>query len=413
MSRHVFISAGEVSGDIAGALLAREIRRKDPGVVLHGIGGSRMADAGVELDVIGDHLGAVGITEALSALPAVPRIWWRIRRSVRRRRPDVAVLIGNDVFNVCLARWLGTQGIRRVAFFPPQVWVWRSLARPLAASFDTILTSFPDEQSIYRRASRGHVTFVGHHLADLLEPVTVEAREDARRAIAAGGLEHVVGLFPGSRWHELRGLLPLMLDAAKDLAACRPSIRFVLPVAAAQHRRFVEQQIDQRGLSTLVSLADESRRVMEAADLLLLASGTATLEAALMGVPAIVTYKVSHPTHAFLRSCIRLGLIESYRVALPNLVLGRVVMPELLQSDATAASLAREAEALLAHPERRRQLQASLAEVRRYLFAGDGPGTPGAIERAADAILALPHGAHAGSPAPAAARGAAWGKALE
>ena len=147
----IFLSTGEVSGDLVGARIATEILASRPDARLYGVGGHRMEAAGVTLDFGTNHLGTVGITEPVAALPALARALWRIRRRVRTERPAAALLIGNDVFNVLLGRWLRSKAIPTVSYLPPQTWIWRSLARPISRSFDEILTSFPAEQEVYER----------------------------------------------------------------------------------------------------------------------------------------------------------------------------------------------------------------------------------------------------------------------
>src|SRR5512140_2376780 len=141
----IFISTGEVSGDVVGGLLARRILEDRPGTLLFGVGGSRMSEAGVSVDFPANHLGTVGVSEAFAKLPGFCRLAASIRRRVRRDPPDAAVLIGNDIFNVVLGRWLRSKGVATVSYFPPQVWIWGAIARQISRSFDLILSSFPDE----------------------------------------------------------------------------------------------------------------------------------------------------------------------------------------------------------------------------------------------------------------------------
>ena len=156
----MFLSAGEPSGDIAGALLVAELRRRDPAVRVFGTGGPRMRQAGVAIVADTTNIGVVGVTEVARTLPSVAAAYRRIRQHVSGARPHVAVLIGNDAFNVALARWFRRRGVATVAYFPPQVWLWRSLRRPIARSFDAIIASFPDEYTTYASASADvEVTF--------------------------------------------------------------------------------------------------------------------------------------------------------------------------------------------------------------------------------------------------------------
>lgn len=377
----VFISAGELSGDIVGARLIAELRRRNPRVHVFGTGGRRMAEAGAEIQRDTSHIGVVGVTETFRTLPSVVSTFRAIHRRIAASRPDVAVLIGNDVFNVLLARWLRARGVPSVSFFPPQVWVWRSLARPIARSFDAIVASFPEEHEVYAGVRDGaSVRFVGHYLADELAAVTASGRAAAREALGLPVDARVVGLLPGSRRDEVAHLTPVLLDTAARLAGRDPAIRFVMATAesTAPHAAVSSHEFGRR-----VASAADSHLVMKSADLILVASGTASLEAALLGTPMVIVYKVSPVTHLVVRAAIALGLIESYTVGLPNLVLRRSVVPEALQRRATSAVVADEAWTLLSDPRRLEQMRADLAAVADRL-RGSQP-----IADAADAVLAM------------------------
>ena len=227
----IFVSTGEVSGDVVGALLARRVLAERPDTVLFGVGGARMREAGVEVDFPTNHLGAVGITEAIAKLPSFLRAVGAIRRRVLSDRPDAAVLIGNDVFNVLLGRWLRWKGIATVSYFPPQVWIWGALGRWIARSFDLILTSFPEEERVYSRGE-ARTAFVGHYLCDVLRPVTPEERIEARGRLGVDAQGTVVGLLPGSRSQEVDKLAPVFLDAVRGLLdRKKEGLTFLLPVA--------------------------------------------------------------------------------------------------------------------------------------------------------------------------------------
>jgi len=382
----VFISAGEVSGDAAGAGLAEAIVSRQPEVSIFGIGGRRMAAAGVEIDCATNHLGAVGVSEALGTLPTLWGVLKTVRDRIRKTPPDVAVLIGNDVFSVLLARRLRARGIPTASFFPPQAWIWGSVAGITARSFDLILTCFSHEHEVYAevgKRSGTEVTYVGHYLAGAISPRSPESTAAARRSLALDDRTHVIGLLPGSRAHEVEALCPLLLEAAGRLLTHRREVRFLVPVADPCLGKMIQSKIERRGLSEVIVLAGDSRRVMEASDLLLLASGTASFEAALIGVPMVIVYRVAALTDGIVKSAIRLGLIADDTVGLPNLILGHHAVPELKQRRATADEVVREALAILEDPERAAQMRASLFEVARKVSREDSLGM------AADAVLDL------------------------
>jgi lipid-A-disaccharide synthase len=382
MPLRILISAGEVSGDVVAARVAREIRARRPDCRFYGLGGRHMADAGVELIARTTHLGAVGISEGAAVAPAFLRCWRLLRARIRQEPPAAALLIANDVFHLVVARRVRPLGIPVAAFFPPQVWIWRSVAGFIARSYDRILASFPEEEHVYRDAG-GNVEFVGHYLVDSLSPVGPGERATARASLGLPIDAPIVGLLPGSRRDEVRRMAPAFLDAAQRLTARDPRFRFALPVADERLRPGLEREIRARRLDALVGLNDQSIPTMRAADLVLVASGTATLEAMLLQVPMVIAYRMSAFSYAALRACIAAGAIRQPFVGMPNLVLGRAVVPEFLQSDLTGASLAAEAWAILSSAERRRGQRTACAEGAAQLAGG------GSLGRVADAVLAL------------------------
>jgi lipid-A-disaccharide synthase len=370
----VFISAGEVSGDVVGALLAAEIWKRTPSARVFGVGGSRMEAAGVTIDFGTNHLGTVGITEPVFAIPAFLRALRRIRARVRRDPPDIAVLIGNDIFNVLLGRWLRARSVPTVSYFPPQVWIWRSLARFFAGSYDLILTSFPEEQRIYERTGKP-TRFVGHYLCETLRPPGPGERDSARARLGLDAKATVVGLMPGSRLHEVRRLAPVLLDAAVRLLRRNDSVAFVLPVAEPLYFDSISKLIQERGLAGRVLLTGNDPEALRACDLVLLASGTASLEAALLGVPMVIIYRVSAFTIFVVRTAIRLGLMDSETMGLPNLVLGRMVVPELRQESLSVDAVLAQARRVLEAPRVAAEIRLGLAEVRSLLRREDVIGS--------------------------------------
>lgn len=392
----ILMSAGEVSGDAAGARVAVELRRRCPGVRLFGVGGQRMRDAGVEIDVDTNRLASVGVSEPFTTLPALAAAVRALRRRVRGEAPAAALLIGNDLFHVALARWLRRRGVPAISYFPPQVWLWKVFARPIARSFDSLLTCFAEEQEVYS----GHgvpATFVGHYLCDELQPVTPPEQAAARAALGLGGA--VVGLLPGSRRHEIRALLPALLDAAVLLSWREPRLGFVLPVAEPRLAAEIAAAVAARGLAGRITLTTGSHQAMRASDLLLVASGTASLEATLLGVPMVILCRLSPASLATVRLSQRLGLLETTMVGLPNLLLRRAAVPEILQRSVTGDLVARAAAELLAAPERRAAQAAALAGAASQVSGA------GAAGRVADWVLQ--RAVQGGLPAPVRPRPAA------
>jgi lipid-A-disaccharide synthase len=368
----VLVVAGEASGDLHGSTLARALTTLMPDLRLAGMGGARMAAAGVRLVQRADRVNVVGGTEALGRLPALWRAFQTLRRQLRDRRPGALVLIDFPEFNMRLARVARRLGVPVVYFVAPQLWAWRrGRVRAMARDVSRVLAIFPFEVGLYQEAGVP-VEFVGHPLLDVLPSLE---REAARTGLA-GERETLVGLLPGSRDAEVRRHLPVLLGAARRIAARRPGTRFVVPVASTIDAAAVRATVRPSELPIDVR-PGEAYRVMAAADLLLVASGTATLEAACYGTPMVVLYKLSAVSHRIARILVR-GVSH---ISLPNIVAGREVVPEFIQARATSDAVAGAALRVLADDVARAAQRAALLEVRVRL------GEAGAGLRAARAVL--------------------------
>jgi lipid-A-disaccharide synthase len=374
------LSAGEASGDLHGGVLCRALRELEPGVRLCGMGGAHMAGAG--MDVIVDPTGqaAVGTSEALGRIPALYRAYRALARRLRQERPRALVLIDFPEFNLRLARLARRAGVPVVYFIPPQLWAWRrGRVRQMARRVSRVLAVFPFEPALYEKA-RVPVELVGHPLLDVL-PLDL-TRDEARRRLGADPGHSLIGLLPGSRQEEVERLLPPMLEAARHLAAADGRRRFVLGLAPTVSREQAQAHLRRAAGGPAVELVSgHTYEVMAGAEVLLIASGTATLEAALLGTPMVVCYRVSRTTEIIARLLTRVQWIS-----LPNLVSGRAVVPELIQEDVTGARLAAEASRLLEDPVAATAQRAAFKELRARL------GEPGVGRRAARAVLAAARG---------------------
>lgn len=364
----IFISAGEVSGDIVAAKLIAALRNVNPSSIIDGIGGPRMADAGATVIASADHIGAVGVSEGLAVVPAAHRVFRAVKRYLRDERPNVAILIANDVFNVVLGRSLRARGITTISLFPPQTWIWQSLARAIAPSFDLVLASFPEEDECYRRAGVA-TEFVGHYLANVLTPSTPADKAAARRELGLRPSDPVVALFPGSRPLEIERLMPVLLAVADRMRADVPSLQLMAALTTPRTTSRSDSSRTPNGHD--IGISRDSHLTMRAADVVVCCSGTATLEAALIGVPMVVAYTASRTTYAIVRASIGVGLMASDTVALPNLVLGRPVVPEFIQRHVAAPAIAEAAVALIHEGGPRREMLQALNEVRTHVERAD------------------------------------------
>ncbi|MBI4446108.1 MAG: lipid-A-disaccharide synthase [Acidobacteria bacterium] len=377
---NIFISTGEVSGDIAAAHLAVALRRRCPDANLYGIGGPRMASAGVRVAFESVHLGVIGISEPLRSLPDLFRSFARTRSLLQGENPDLAILVGYEGLKFLIAWWLRSRGIPTVCYFPPRIWLWHRFARPIARSFDLVLASFPQEKLLYEQAG-GNVVFVGHYLRDLLEPVSPEAKERARLHYGIPAQARLIGLLPGSRRQEVHALTPILFQCAALLRKRDSTLQFIVPLAEKRYTTFIKTHIERFSLRDCVGFSDDSHEAMRACDLILTASGTATLEASLLAVPMIIFYRISLLNLAVVRLAQASGLVGYRDIGLPNLLAGKRIVPELHQNEATASELAARAWKLLDEPEAQTLMVKELRSLAMQL------GGQGSLDRVVNSIL--------------------------
>jgi lipid-A-disaccharide synthase len=371
--KEILISAGEASGDMYAARLARAVHERT-GAHLFGLGGQRMREAGVELVADYSEVSVMGLSEVLHKLPAALKILRRLQREAAQRKPALAILVDAPGMNFPLARRLHPQSVPLIYFISPQVWAWRSgRVKAIRRMIDLMLVIFPFEEDFYRR-ERVPVKFVGHPLVD-----TVHATETRDAFAARHGLDvqhPIVAVLPGSRKSELAHNLPVITEACARLAR-NPPVQFVL-AAAPGVKDSALAALARELKAGLTIVRDETYNALAAADCAIVSSGTATVEAALLGTPMVVVYRVSAATALIARR-----LVHTPFIAMVNLIMGRRVVPELIQDDFTADALESEVRGLLAVPEARERMRRDLFDVRTRL----GPGH--AIERAADAIAQI------------------------
>ncbi|MSQ92261.1 MAG: lipid-A-disaccharide synthase [Gammaproteobacteria bacterium] len=373
--------AGESSGDKLGAALIRAIRERAPGTRFAGVAGPAMLAEGCEPWASADELAVMGLFEVLHHLPRLMRLRRKLRGRFLAERPDVFVGIDAPEFNLNLAPALHDAGVPTVQYVSPQVWAWRQgRARRMAGFLDLVLCLLPFEPQVYDRAGL-HAIFVGHPLADQL-PLAPD-RAGARAALGLPAACQVVAVLPGSRVGEVTRLADDFAGAIGWLAARRPGLQFVAPMVNPQTRTIFEQALARRSPGAKVQvIAGQSRTALTAADVALVASGTATLETLLCKRPMVVAYRLGWMTALALRS---LRLLKAPYFAQPNLLAGRLVVPELAQGEVRPERLGREIERWLDQPAAVAVLQEQFTVIHRQLRAG-------ASERAAEAILDLIRG---------------------
>jgi len=377
----VGIVAGESSGDQLGAALIGALRARVPGVRCFGMAGPKMAAAGCEVWASSDELSTMGLFEVLQHLPRLLRLRSALAARFQQARPDVFVGIDVPDFNLGLARRLKAGGLKTVQYVSPQVWAWRQgRVRTIGRSCDLVLCLLPFETDFYTRHGV-RAEFVGHPLADQI-PLEVD-RSAARAALDLARDASVVALLPGSRMGEVERLGKDFAAAAAWIAARRPDIRFVAPMASPRVRGAFEAALTRiPGLPAIALVDGQAQRVLAAADAVIVASGTATLETLLTGRPMVVAYRFGALTAWLLR---RLGLVKVPYFSQPNLLIGRRLVPEFLQEAVTGEALGAALLRELGDRQHLSELQQEFRRVHQTLRRGGA-------ERAAAAILEYTQG---------------------
>ena len=366
----LLVSCGELSGDLYAGDLVAHLRGRGEDASVFGLGGNRLAGEGAHLVAHVKDLAVVGLLEVVRHLRRLRAVFRSVLAEVDRRHPRLAVLVDYPDFNLRLARELKRRGIPVVYYVSPQVWAWRrGRLRTIRETVAHMIVIFPFEEALYRQAGVP-VTFVGHPLVDL-----VRVAPDRGEFLAAQGLDPsrpVLAILPGSRRQEVAHNLTPLAGALRLLAARRGDLQFLMAVAPGLDARTLDSAL--AGLR-VVRLTGRAHEVMASASAGLVASGTATVEAALLGLPMVVVYRVSALTYALGRPLVR---VPHYAMA--NLIAGREVVKELIQRDFRPEAVAAEALALIDDLDRRAGVLAGLAEVRARL------GPPGASTRAAAVV---------------------------
>ena len=396
----VLLSCGEASGDLYAAALARALRLREPHLEITGFGGPRLAGEGASLVGTFEGMSVTGLTEALTVVRRSYAMLNRIEAAARRDRPDVFVAVDFPDFNFRLLPRMRRLGIPIVYYISPQLWAWRPRRMATIQRYvDKMLVIFPFERSLYERAEVP-VEFVGHPLIELA--AADRPREEFLRAAGLDPARPVVALLPGSRPNEIRHVLPTIIDAMPKISAAVPGVQFLLARAPGlddelfahlglrsgqaapgpstslrPSRTGPHPAAPDRTWPHLVSVLSQSDNVLSACDVAVVASGTATVQAALHDTPMVIVYRVSPLTYAIGR---RLVGVSTFGMV--NLVAGKPIVTELIQGGLTSASLAGETVALLTSPEKVEKMRRDLIDVKAKL------GGIGASTRAADAVLA-------------------------
>lgn len=376
------LSAGEASGDTYGAQLIDSLRQLAPGSTFFGMGGEKMRASGCELLVHANEVAVVGLVEVVKHLPDIRRRFKHLVAEAARRKPDAAILIDFPDFNLRLARELHRLGIPVFYFVSPQIWAWRTgRVKQIQKYVRKMIVIFPFEQEFYRRHGV-EVSYVGHPLA--YEPPPTISREEFAARHQLDPKKQWIALLPGSRRKEVKFNLEQMVRSAFILKEQGNDFQFLLPVASTLEKDWLLQQL--REWPVPVILTDNARATLMHARAAVVASGTATVEAALSGTPFVVVYRLAPLTWLLGRRLVKLDTF-----AMPNLIAGKKIVPELIQKDFTAENVARELSAIIPDGPERRQMQAALKMVQQRLHETQDTEPP-ALRAARETLSALQAG---------------------
>ena len=374
-SKKVLLVAGETSGDLHGAHLVEAIHQIDPEVQFLGVGGEHLAQKGMKILYHSQSLAVVGITEVLFKLRTILKALKGLKEALDQEKPNLIVLIDFPDFNLRLAKIARQKGIPVLYYISPQVWAWRhGRVKLIAERVKKMVVFFPFEVPLYKAAGVD-VEWVGHPLVDIVKPAL--SKEEAFRKFGLDPKRRTVGLLPGSRTHEVERFLPPLLASAHLLQKEIPDLQFVIPLAPGFTEDTLSPWMRNRP-APLKFIQGWTYDVMNISELLILASGTATLEGAILEKPMIIIYKGSLLSYWIVRA-----MIQVNHIGLVNLVAGKGIAPELIQKDVNPKRIAEEGLRILKDSVLQQEMVESLKEVRQRL------GNPGAAQRAARIVMSL------------------------
>ena len=377
----IMIVAGEPSGDLHASHVAHRLKALSPDITLFGMGGDLMEKASVKLDFHIRDSAVMGFADVVTVLPMFLRKQSHLKRRIREERPDVLLLVDFAEFNMPLAKFARRQGVSVVYYIPPKAWAWRAgRARKLAKWADVVAAIFPFEAEFYQNAG-ANAEFVGHPLVDFAQ--TSLTVPEAQEHLGLGEIEQtqdapVIGLMPGSRRSEIQHIFPVMLKAAANVAKVYPNAQWILPLAPGISHDLIakyQQELLNIGVPPIKIVEKATYPAMRASTLMLVTSGTATLEAACIGTPMIITFCTTALNWHIVTSLSPLN-----RSGLPNLIAGHDIVPELLQTDLTPTALTEMVLDFLQNPKKRETQRQALQAVYAQL------GTAGAAERTAELV---------------------------
>jgi lipid-A-disaccharide synthase len=357
-------SAGESSGDKHAANMFIELTKQSPKIKGIGMGGTKMQDAGVEIKYDSSAIGVIGLVEVVKHYGEIRRALALMKRLVSEEKPDLLVCVDYKEFNLKLAQFAKKQGIKVLFYVSPQVWAWRpGRVVTYGKAIDMMAVIFPFEKKFYE-AENVPVEYVGHPSIDKVRPQYDKEEGFAQFSLKAG--KPVIGLLPGSRVGEINRMLPIMLSTAEKLAQAHDGIQFILPQADSITDELLQSYLEKSAVSITV-VKGQPYDAIQCCDAVMTASGTATLEVALLKVPMVIAYKLAATTYSLGKR-----LVNTQFIGLPNIIAGKSVVKELIQQEATVENLAREVSNILENKTYRHKMIGELTTIKEKLGKGGG-----------------------------------------
>lgn len=370
------ISAGEASGDMHAANIVKALYQRDKNIAVHGMGGQQMRDAGVELLVDCNDIAVMGIVEVLFKYGKIKHALNTLCESLKQNPPDLLVLVDYQAFNFKLAQSAKSLGIKVLFYISPKIWAWRpGRIHKIGKAIDMMAVILPFEEKIYQ-SENIPVRFVGNPLVE-----KAKATKDKSSCFKAYDLslnETVIGLFPGSRQSEIKRVLPILLASADLLIKDKPNLQFIIPIASTLNRSHFTDLLNEYSHLNIKLVSDLPYNVMQCCDAIMAASGTATLEIALMGIPGCIVYKVANLSYFILKP-----LVKVEHIGLVNIVAEKRIVKEFLQFNAQPELIANEISLILNDEKYRTNMISELNKVQEKL------GKTGGIENMAELILEM------------------------
>ncbi|MFC1559707.1 lipid-A-disaccharide synthase [Candidatus Margulisiibacteriota bacterium] len=372
----LMISAAEVSGDVHGSYLVREIKKILPSASFFGLGGEKLKAAGVDVKLDITSKSSIGIFEAVRHIPSHLRTVNKLKKMMDEEKPDALILVDAQGFNMSLASYARSKGVRTIYYIAPQEWLWGTQkgVKKVVDTIDLIVSIFAKEHEIYTKAG-GKSVYFGHPLIDIAKKTADKDAFASKYGIDIS--KKIIALCPGSRQQEIMGFSRILIETARKIKNTMPEVQFVLPLSSSAFSDKVDQIVKNSGLDIAV-IKDDNYNALGNSDLVVAVSGTIVLETVILNAPVIMFYKVSIPTYLLAKYVLKVDLPY---YSMPNILLNRMVVPEFLMKDANPDNLSIAALTLLKDDQKVREIKQGFKEVLSTL------GSPGVIGKAARSVV--------------------------